>query len=283
MTTTHPEPEPVLTLRQRRILTVVKQLRNDHGLSQEEVAAALGMSRQRYGRLEKGVTKLKRQELERILEFLGCEQKLRLGLMDLVQNSDRRGWLTSYDDVISGSFAELETGAKKIRSYQTLVIPGLLQAPGYTQALIGIGQPDPELLHRQVAARSARRRRLTSSDGPELHAVIAEAVLQRPIGGQEVMQEQLRALVAASDRSNVKLQVLPTESWEHRGLEGSFVIFSFGGPSALDVAYFEGAAGTSHYLEALRQVEMCSVNFDDIAKAARTESESVALIEALIV
>ncbi len=242
------------------------------------------MSRQRYSRLETGVSKFKPGELETILDLLGCEQALRLALLELGKNLNVRGWWTSYDDVLSDSYARIETDARFIRTYQTNLIPGQLQIPEYTMALARLGQPDDEEGQlRRVAARAARRRRIASVDGPLFHAIIAETVLHKPIGGATVHQEQLRAIVLAATRPNIQIQVLRTETWEHPGHNGSFVIFGFGGPSALDVAYFEGAAGSSIYLEAVNQVEMCTVGFDRISKAALPQSESVALVEELLV
>ncbi|GAB3651786.1 hypothetical protein GCM10027589_08810 [Actinocorallia lasiicapitis] len=84
-------------------------------------------------------------------------------------------------------------------------------------------------------------------------------------------------------RPNLMLQVLPASAWEHPGHEGSFVVFGFGGPTALDVAYFEGAAGSRMYLEKPNLVGTCSVNFDQISKAAFTQSKSLEVIEKLLV
>lgn len=282
--TNQPESDPLLTVRHRQLSAILRRLREDRGLSQAECADALHLSRQRYGRLETGVSKFKAGELESILDLLGCEQALRLALLELGKNLNVRGWWTSYDDVLSDSYARIETDAREVRTYQTNLVPGQLQTPEYTMALARLGQPDDEeKQHRQVAARAARRRRIASADGPLFHAIIAETVLHKPIGGPVVHQAQLRAIVLAATRPNVQIQVLPTATWEHPGHEGSFVIFGFGGPSALDVAYFEGAAGSSIYLEKSNEVDLCTVNFDRISKAALPQTQSVALVEGLLV
>jgi Domain of unknown function (DUF5753) len=48
----------------------------------------------------------------------------------------KRGWWSAYGDVLTGSFAELEDDASHIQSWQTQVIPGLLQTEGYARTLI---------------------------------------------------------------------------------------------------------------------------------------------------
>jgi transcriptional regulator with XRE-family HTH domain len=281
--TTQPETsEILLTVRHRQLCAELERLRKGRELSQADAAAAVGISRQRYGRIETGAAQPRQAELGAILDFLGCEQALRLALLDVAKNLNVRGLWTAYDDVVSVSFADIEQRSVRIKSYQTWLVPGLLQTPEYTLALVRLGQSDDELQLRQVAARASRRRRLAEPEGPVFHAIVAESVLHRPIGGPEVLSEQLRALVTASTRPNIKLQIMPTAQWEHPGHEGSFVLFEFGGPQALDLAYLEGVGGTSLYLEKANQVERCSVNFEQLSKVALSESESVSLIEGLL-
>lgn len=278
-----PSDQPVtLTVRGRQFFAALRRLRDARQMSQAEAADALRMSRQRYGRLETGTTRFKAGELEAILDLFGCAQALRLALLELARHLNSRGLWTTYDDVLEDGYAEIEGNATDIRTHQTLLVPGLMQTPEYTIALARIWQSDEEIQMRQVAARAARRRHLMSVEGPSFHAIVAESVLHKPIGGPDVMREQLRALVVAATRPNVMLQVMPTEVWDHPGHEGSFVIFGFGGPTQLDVAYFEGVAGSNVYLEAVNQVESCSVNFDRISKAALPQSDSVALIKGLL-
>jgi hypothetical protein len=64
-------------------------------------------------------------------------------------------------------------------------------------------------------------------------------------------------------------------------MEGSFVILSFAGPIPLDVAYIKNVAG-GIFIEDDEQVRRCGVKFDRVSEAALPETESVALIEALI-
>jgi hypothetical protein len=85
----------------------------------------------------------------------------------------------------------------------------------------------------------------------------------------------------AAERPHVHLQIASTANGDFPGLEGSFVVLSFGGPIDLDVAYIKGVAG-GIYIEDVEQVRRCRTKFDRISKAALPPSESTALIESLI-
>lgn len=281
MTTPPESTDPILSVRHRQLVNAIRRLREARGVNQAAVADAVGISRQRYGRLENGA-KFKAGELESILDWLGCDQADRLALLDLAKNINVRGLWETFGGVLSPALAEIESAAVNIRSYQTLVIPGPLQTREYATALAALGQPEDEERQLQIVlSRIARRRRLVGVGGPEFHTVIAEPVLHSPIGGEDVLRDQRAALVAAAEHPNVSIRVLLQSSWQHPGHEGSFVIFGFGGPSSLDVAYEEGAGGSSIYLEAIDQVTRCSVNFDRISKVALSEQDSVRLIEEL--
>ena len=55
----------------------------------------------------------------------------------------------------------------------------------------------------------ARQSLLTQDDPINLWVVLDEAVVSRPVGGDEVMRDQLKRLAEASRLPNVTIQVLP--------------------------------------------------------------------------
>ena len=72
-------------------------------------------------------------------------------------------------------------------------MPGLLQTQEYARAvvLLGHGARRPAEIDRRVALRMQRQQLLTGRTPPQLWAVVDEAALRRPIGGAEVMRDQL--------------------------------------------------------------------------------------------
>src|SRR6185295_13441437 len=57
-----------------------------------------------------------------------------------------------------------------------------------------------------------------------LWMVIDEAALRRPMGGMAVMRGQIQALIAATERPNIKVQILPFHVGGHAAAGGAFTI-----------------------------------------------------------
>ncbi|WP_346049633.1 Scr1 family TA system antitoxin-like transcriptional regulator, partial [Actinomadura chokoriensis] len=114
-----------------------------------------------------------------MLDLYGGEEAVKLALMQLARDIRKRGWWSAFNDVLTGSFAELEDDAANIRSWQVQCVPGLLQTSDYALALIRIGSPeDPEdVLLRRLQARMARRAILERQNGPSYTVVLDEAAL----------------------------------------------------------------------------------------------------------
>ncbi|WP_433331621.1 helix-turn-helix domain-containing protein [Spirillospora sp. CA-294931] len=132
-----------------------------------------------------------------------------------------------------GEWPIIETKSNVLRTFQLAVIDGLLQTPAYAADLLG-GNEDA------IAARLDRQHVLTRQDPPpiKLRFVMDEAVLHRPFGDAQVMNEQLHHVVQAASSDRVSVQVLPFGF--HHGVQGSFVLASLGAGKG-EVAYVETA------------------------------------------
>ena len=184
--------------------------------------------------------------------------------------------------MFAGSYVGLEDEASLIKEWGVQLIPGLLQTEDYAREIIGagLGNDDADQVHRRVMARMARKTLLGRPNPPTLHAVLDEAVLHRPIGGPEVMHEQLRALVVAARRPNVIIQVLPFGTGVHAGMDGAFILLEYADP-ADDVAYVAGTAGDV-YVENPEHVTRYKMSFERICSTALAPDESQAMIAAVM-
>lgn len=148
-------------------------------------------------------------------------------------------------------FVGHEAEATRIVAYMTSLVPPLLQTRRYALAATGtiLGRPasDPDVVAR-AQVRAERQRsvadRLAAGHPIEVVAIVDDAVLRRPLGGAEVMREQLDRLAAEAEREHVTLVIIPTAR-AHAGLDGKFefVELDGGGP----VVFLEGPA--RDYLE----------------------------------
>ena len=94
----------------------------------------------------------------------------------------------------------LEEAASLIRTYEVHFVPGLLQTPDYTRAVVelGYGHVSAAEIDRRTELRQRRQEVLRRPSPPHLWAVIDEAVLRRPVGDEDVMRAQIEALIEAS-------------------------------------------------------------------------------------
>jgi len=179
-----------------------------------------------------------------------------------------------------GNYLGLESVAATLQAYDTTLVLGLLQTPGYARALLRAERPEllAHEIDRLVELRLRRQQILTRTNppAPTLWAVMDEAVLRRHVGGRETMHAQLLRLIERSELPNVTLLVMPDDLGAHAGLDGPFAIFQFE-TGARPVVYVEGQAGNL-YLEKDDDLRRCQQTMNHILAAAPGPDQSLALI-----
>jgi hypothetical protein len=172
-----------------------------------------------------------------------------------------------------------ERVAVRLRWFEPLVVPGLLQTEAYARSLLTgrIGK-QPEDAEALVRARMDRQAVLTRAGDPaEFLAVLDEGVLRRGVGGATVMAEQVKHLVEASGWPNVVVQVIPAATAVHDGVNGG----------GFAIADFEDGPGVGYQETALRGVPLTdpkdvaglAVVFDRLRAEALPRAASLALLE----
>ncbi|MEO5878294.1 MAG: helix-turn-helix transcriptional regulator [Streptosporangiaceae bacterium] len=274
-------PTYIPSVRARRVARILRDLRDQAKMSQTAVAGRFGWSQQKVGAIESARNKVSEHDAALLLDLFGVTSPDREATLALVREADQRNWWTDYVGVLSGPYVALEDAADQILNWAPLVIPGLLQTTDYAREIISAGRPGASTdLDQRLRARLARQTVLVrDQDPPNLHVVLDEAVIRRPIGGPDVIRAQLRRLLSEIDRTNVTIQVLPFNAGTHSGLDGSVIVLKFAEPLDPDVAFVEGMMG-GVYLENPHQVTRCSLAFERLTEAALTPHDSAALIEA---
>ena len=118
----------------------------------------------------------------------------------------------------SSNWAKLERNARVISAYETMLIPGLLQTEAYVHALYRSRVPayTEDEIARHVGARLERQTVLSRTPPPRIGYVIEESVLDRTLGGPEVLKEQLRHVLDCVERFNhLTVQVMPSAQHTH--------------------------------------------------------------------
>ena len=106
----------------------------------------------------------------------------------------------------------------------------------------------------------ARQRSLSRKTA--LNFVVDEGALRRPIGGPDVMREQIQKLIKVSAEPRIVFQAIPLSVGLHHGLVSGFIVLQFPEPSSVDpaaavsdIVYHEGVVGAGWYLEQPADVE----------------------------
>ena len=233
------------TVRRMLVGAQLRRLRTVKGISREQAGEAIRASEWKIHRLENGQVSYKERDLVDLLALYGVTDPDEVAaFVATAQEANAPGWWFQYGDLLPQwfrAYVDLESAATLIRTYEGQFVPGLLQTEAYMRAVIGgayLGEA-PEEVERRVMLRLARQGVLQGAEAPRLWAVIDEAALRRPVGGREVMREQLEWLVDATRLPNVILQILPLGTGAHPAMIGSFSILRFADQELPDVVYVE--------------------------------------------
>ncbi|MEV0408407.1 helix-turn-helix transcriptional regulator [Actinoallomurus sp. NPDC050550] len=275
------------TVRRRIVGAQLRRLREAAGVARKEAAEAIHATENKIGRVEQGRAGLDEDDIVALLKLYGIDDRgERDALLTVVREASRPGWLQAYSNAMPAWFrpyVDLEEAAQVIRTYEVQFIPGLLQTPEYTRAVIAQGMSDPpaEEIDRRVELRMRRQRMLHQSHPPRLWAVIDEAALWRPIGGVDVARAQLRALHESARRENVTVQVMPFRVGGHAGEAGAFTILRFPEPELPDIAYIEQLTGAM-YLEKDDDMDHYTAAMERLCVQSASPEESMDLISKII-
>jgi hypothetical protein len=277
------------TLRRRRLAKLLNELRDQAGLTAEEAADQLRKSGGRWSK-----SKISRIEDPRypapsvrdvrdILDLYSVQDlSQREAFVQLVADAGQQGWWTAYKDVLAGSYVDFEAEASSIRTFEPLVIPGLLQTPAYCAEIIRSSLvPAPAEIERRTGLRMKRQEILQRPNPPQLWAVLDEAALRHPATNPDVRREQLQWLIDTGPMEHVTIQVLPSSAGPHPGLAGQFVILDFIEPLDPSIVYIEtGTDGL--YLERQEELARYTLIFQHLSAIALSPDASIRFIGDLV-
>jgi transcriptional regulator with XRE-family HTH domain len=249
------------------------RLREAAGLSQRELAPLNAYSLDMLRAVEQGKRVPSLDFVER------CDAVLNTGgllsrLWPLVQKS-------GVDRI--RSFIDMEAQATSLRSFETQVVPGLLQIEPYMRA---VQSPLRETAAREMTrdealkVRLGRQAILQNPDPPIFWAVLDEAVLRRRVGDRETMRQQLNYLVDVARPPDIIIQVLPLEPEMTVPQVGPFLGMSFA--EGDDVFYMDSMAGGGYFVSEHDDVAWSDHCFDMLRAAALPADSSLTLIKKVV-
>ncbi|MCX4691763.1 helix-turn-helix transcriptional regulator [Streptomyces sp. NBC_01408] len=243
------------------------------GLTQKELGKRVGLQEESVASIEQGRRPLMPDVAELMDRELGLPGVLAVAAHKMPQVDVIPPW--------AEPLIKLEQKAATLSSYQNQVVPGLLQTKAYAEAVFRSRLPlytDDEVAD-QMTARLDRQTTLRREKPMLASFVIWEPALQCPLGGLEVLRDQLRHLLTCSELTGVSIQVLPLGRTHHPALDGPFVLLET--PEHQHIAYIESQRG-SLVVSDLEEVSILSQRYAMLRTQALNPEETRDLLKRLL-
>lgn len=202
------------------------------GHAHRTLASRLGWDHAKLSDLLNGKGGSTEAELNFLLGVCGASAAERGHLLVLFKESRENGWLQHHKSgaplpVVLRTLLEQEKAASAAFRWSPSLVPGLLQTPEYIRAVaVGSELVPPKLVEDYVAVRIARQEMLSV---PRPHTFyVHEHALRLPVGGHELMSDQLHHLLRMSVWRNISVRLVPAELGAHPGVSsGAFTMLTF--------------------------------------------------------
>ncbi|MEU0838032.1 helix-turn-helix transcriptional regulator [Streptomyces sp. NPDC005962] len=247
----------------------LKEQRGAAGMTQQELADAAIMTRSHISHIEAGRRIPSKEDARRLDQALNTGNVL-------------SSFLPQDDTPVADYFEvarQLEQQATMIHEFALSYVPGILQTKRYAGAVLRSAFPprSDEECDKLVVARLERAEILNDPVTPVVCALLDEAVLRRPVGGPEVMAEQIMHLIGLGESARVRIHVLPFGLGTHPLLSSmlSLMCFEDQPPAAYSEAHCVGRLHDSPSL-----VERLRATYALVLGDALPLKESLALMRA---
>lgn len=267
--------ELVLRLRDRR---------EQVGVEVKQIAQTLGFSRNYWSAVENERKILSEDALKKLLKLLEFNSDDSREMLELREIAKERGWWSNYSALFDAElqrFFGLEHGAHSMRSYENLLIPGLLQTADYARAVIHPFVTVPRVqVEQRVGVRLRRQNRLDDDDPLRLTTVISEAALHQQIGGVTVLRDQLAHVIDMIERfpENLYVHVVPFTATAYSLFGGGTVNLIDFENTRLPTVVWQETVTAWRVIDDRTQVEAISTAFNEALQRSLDQRESKEMI-----
>ncbi|WTA40747.1 helix-turn-helix transcriptional regulator [Streptomyces sp. NBC_00846] len=278
-------PRNAPTGRQRRLAVEVRRMREQAGISILEAAAMLGADRTMISNVEAGRTGLSEERVRQIACHYGCPDSALIDALASMAGGRRaRHWWDEYRGKLPDGHldvSEIEHFATRIRTAQTVHLPGLFQIEEHARAIFDFAVPQlPRLeVELRVAHRMGRQAVITGENLTPYLGIIHEAALRLEFGGRDVSRRQLHYLADASELDHVTLLVIPFSAGPFHGA-GQSVLYAEGSVPQLDTVQLDTSFG-GQFIDAPTPLGNYRSLLDLMERSALPPEESRGLIRSI--
>ena len=262
----------------------LRQLRQQSGLTLEEVALQVHASVSKISRLENNQRGPQVVDIRNLAALYNLSPIETGELIDLARPAEGQSPWRRFDELrgFTRMYIGLESAASTIRTVELSCIQGLFQTPAYARAMLS--QPifsrhfTEDGINQLVAAKVQRQTRLVKDIPLQIHAILGEAALFIRVGSNDAMTEQVAHLIAIADLPNVQLQILPfVAAGPLYAASDSFAILGMPHASVTDIVHIEGFFGQV-LIDRDEEIERYRELFDEVAEKALPNAESMQLL-----
>lgn len=252
---------------------MLRRAREAAGLVPQAVETEMGWYPGKVSRVERGLRVPVRAEVNALADIYKITGDNRETLRLLADAARKRESPSRVAD-FAQTYVALERAAVEIRYFDEVLIPALLQTEAYASALLAHSRA--EHVEGQVVDRVARQAVLVRADPPDVRVILGEAALHRMVGGQDVMDEQVKHLLKVGKLPNVAVRILPYEVGAHRALGVGFTYLRLATPEITRV-YIEGQTNAT-YIHDPDECLIYEEDFGEVWATALNQSQSATIL-----
>jgi transcriptional regulator with XRE-family HTH domain len=281
------------TVARRRVRLAIREAREAAKLTQLQVAEEMEWSLSKVIRIESGEVTVSVNDLRPLLNFIGVKDRAivtdLLAEARIARSRQRNIWHqdSKYREHLSEdlrSLIEYEAKAVAIRYYSVYFIPGTLQIPAYSTALLDMfgDEIPPNKSETLLEARRLRHEVLLGRvNEVRLFVLLDESVLRRPLGGPAVFADQLRELLRVADARLARIRMVPFSQEAPLTNNASFDLLSLDEKDEEMVLYYETGM-TDALDEAKTTTSRHRSRFDKVWDEAADEDDTINFIRGRI-
>lgn len=225
----------------RRIAFELRRLREERGLTLDQVAGSVLISTSKLSRLENAQGSPQLRDVRDLIREYGIgDTPLAAELTQWTHQARQTAWWVDQTHSVASrppgfdNYVSFESEAERAWAYTIPHIPVLLQTEAYAREWYGATEEPDETTLRDLVRLRMRRQDVLTNRPPrplQLVAVTHEATLRQLVGSRQIMKEQLDSLLAEA-RDNVDLRVFPFDAAPTYTVSCPFAIFEFADGSA---------------------------------------------------
>jgi Domain of unknown function (DUF5753) len=258
----------------------LQDIRIQQSKTLEYVCGPLKWQQSKLSRMENGQQCISDVDLGTLFAVYGVTGNERGYLLHMAERQDDPGYWETYSPITveSRTFKRLERWTTGIVDVTTVVIPELAQTADYARAVMESEEVPSEHITARLDARLVRQATFVEGDQTSLDLIVSETALRRPVGGRNIMIQQLNALREFAQRPRVRLRIVPFETGGDAGLHLAFSIMEF--PHGKSVVYLSQPT-SGLFVEQHDMIEIYRRRVVRLAQVALGPTKSIDLIASI--